>query len=279
MPCFLNSVDEFGHRHGLGDFIAQLLGDGRRRAGRGEQAEIIVHDEILVAGLRHGRHVWQRLRALGAGHGEADDVAAFHLADLDRHGVEHGVDVAAEQIGERSGGALVRHVDDGDTRAQPQQFGGEIKRAAGAAAGAEGELAGVRLAVGDEIADGLERRGLARHQNKRPIRHFGHRRHIGEIERIVLVERLGDDDARRDHEQRVAVRRRAGQFAQRRLEGGARLVLDIDIGVQAIGQLLRDQPRGDVGGAAGDQADDDADRLVGEILRSRRIRQHQRAAR
>jgi len=37
----------------------------------------------------------------------------------------------------------------------------------------------------------------------------------------------------------MAIRRGARELAIGRLEGGARFILDIDIGVQAFGQLLR----------------------------------------
>ena len=67
----------------------------------------------------------------------------------------------------------------------------------------------------------------------------------------------------------LAVGRGAGQFAIGRLESAARLVLDVDSGPEAGSQPLRDQPRGYVGAAARRQADDDADRLAGKILRGR----------
>jgi hypothetical protein len=81
------------------------------------------------------------------------------------------------------------------------------------------------------------------------------------------VKRLGDNHARRNHEQRVAIRRRSREFAQGRFKGGARPVFDVDVGVQAFSQLLRNQPRGHIGCSAGHQSNNDAYRLGGEILR------------
>ena len=108
---------------------------------------------------------------------------------------------------------------------------------------------------------------LARGEDEGAAADFGHRRHVAHVERIILGRGLRDHGRRGDEEQRAAVGRGAGQFAIGRLEGAARLVLDIDIGAKARRQPLRDQPRGDVGAAAGRQPDDDADGLAGKILR------------
>src|SRR6516165_8377829 len=91
------------------------------------------------------------------------------------------------------GRALIRDVDNRDAGAQPQEFGSKIQRGARAAAGAEGELARVRLSVVDQILDSLERKRLARDQDERPVGDDRDRRHLGQIERIVLLERLSDD--------------------------------------------------------------------------------------
>src|SRR5262249_39827003 len=47
-------------------------------------------------------------------------------------------------------------------------------------------------------------------------------------------------------------------------------------GTQTFGQLLRDQPRGHVGGAARHQPDDDADGFCREVLRVRGLRRRER---
>ena len=65
----------------------------------------------------------------------------------------------------------------------------------------------------------------------------------------------------------MPVRIGAHQLLGGRNEDAARPIIHIGIGVQAFGELLRDQPRRHVGRAAGHQADDDADGLGGEILR------------
>src|SRR5665647_1737135 len=164
------------------------------------------------------------------------------------------------------GGALVGDVDDGDAGAQPQQFRRERQRTAGAAARTEAQLARVLLAIGDEVGDRLEAEALARCENERPFRYFTDRRQLANVVGKILAARLRNHGARRNHEYGVAVRRRAGDFAVSRFEKGARLVLDNDRGAETFAQLLRDDARGHVGGAAGHHADDHADRLAAEIL-------------
>jgi hypothetical protein len=81
------------------------------------------------------------------------------------------------------------------------------------------------------------------------------------------VKRLRDQRAGRHEQQRMAVGRRGGEVAQGRREGVARAVLDIDGGAQALADLLRHEVRHHVGCATGHPADDELDRLTGEILR------------
>ena len=65
------------------------------------------------------------------------DLALLGLRRHHRHGVEHAVDMAAEQIVERRAGAAIVDDVDLDAGLGLEQLGREIERAAGAAAGAE----------------------------------------------------------------------------------------------------------------------------------------------
>ena len=99
----------------------------------------------------------------------------------------------------------------------------------------------------------------------------GHRADIGQVieagQRVVAVagHQRGRDRQRRRvrHEQRVAVGGRLRH--QRGADGraGAGLVLDDHGLAQPLGQRGRDQPRGDVAGAAGREGDDQSQRACG----------------
>ena len=78
----------------------------------------------------------------------------------------------------------------------------------------------------------------------------------------------------------MTIGRRARELAQRRNEIAPDFVLDEDRGAEVFTHLLGDQARHDIGGAAGRESDQEADRLAGEILRmgrSRRRGEHDRA--
>ena len=64
------------HRGGLG---VQAVDDRLRRAGGREQAEPVQHLVVLDAGLRHGRHVRQRRRALQRRDGERAELAGVDV--------------------------------------------------------------------------------------------------------------------------------------------------------------------------------------------------------
>ena len=66
--------------------------------------------------FRHRRDVVERGDALFARHRERPQLAAAHVRQRDAEVVEHDLHLAAEQIGERGRGALVRHVRDAADR-------------------------------------------------------------------------------------------------------------------------------------------------------------------
>jgi hypothetical protein len=278
MPC--ERRNDIRRCHGLRDLVAQALGNGRRGAGGRQHAKPPGH---LVAGharLEDRRHVGQYRRTGGAGDRERCDLALLGLRDHHRHCIEHAVDMATEEIVERRSCSAV--VDDGDLDSGLclQQLGREIKRAPGPATGTEAELAGICLGVVDQLAQRLDAQAVLHDQDQRPGGDLRDRRQLRQIERVVRMQRLGDQRAGRNEEEGMTIGRRARELAQRRNEIAPDLVLDEDRGAEVFTHLLGDQARHDIGGAAGRQPDQEADRLAGEVLRmgrSRRRGEHDRA--
>jgi hypothetical protein len=118
--------------------------------------------------------------------------------------------VAAEQVVEgRPGAAVVRDVDL-DAGFGFEQLGCEIERRAGAAARAEGELAGVLFGEIDEVLQRFHAELVLHHHDQRAGGDLGDRCELGQVERIVRMQRLGDQGRGRNEEQRVAVGGRRG---------------------------------------------------------------------
>ena len=129
----------------------------------------------MKSAFGEGADIRQRRKPLAAGHRDPAHRFGLHLRDLDRGGVEHGVDPSAEQIAQRFGRALVGHVDDIDPRGQPQKLDAQRERAGGAAAGREGELARILLCIIDQVVDAVKAELLARGEDKGAAADFGHR--------------------------------------------------------------------------------------------------------
>src|SRR5487761_2359347 len=85
----------------------------------------------------------------------------------------------------------------------------------------------------------LSRKSSAHKDSDEPApRDFRNRRHLANVERVVLARGLRHDDRRGDHEDGVAVGSGARQFAIGRFEEATRLVLDDDRRLEACRQLL-----------------------------------------
>ena len=118
--------------------------------------------------------------------------------------------MCAQEVVERGRRAPVRHDRHLDAGARLQQLGRQIERAAGAAADAELQLVGILVGVVDQLAHALDAEVVARDQDQRPGRHLGDGGELCEVERIVRVQRLGDQRAGRNEVEGIAVGRRAG---------------------------------------------------------------------
>jgi hypothetical protein len=94
----------------------------------------------------------------------------------------------------------------------------------------------------------------------------------------LVVKAWIDDDARRRQQDSIAVARRAGRIRHADIAAGAGDVFNVELVPQLLGKLLRDQPSGDVGHAAGRERDDDPDGLARVLLCEGRARNDERRA-
>ena len=126
---------------------------------------------------------------------------------------------------------------------------------------AVGELARIRLGIGDELGKRLGRnRGMYHHDEGTADQARDRRDVANEIEIEFVVKRRIDRVRRTDQEQRVAVRSRAHDRLGGDIAACARPVLDDELLAEPLRQPLTDQTREDVVRAAGGKADDDAHR-------------------
>ena len=139
------------------------------------------------------------------------------------------------------------------------------------AAGAVIQLTGVRLHVGDELAEILHRQVVLRRDQHRRRGGVHDRREVGA--RVVGKVRVEPDACRLRaeiaHEQRVAVRRRAGDAGRRDRAAGAGHVLDDELLAERAAHVVGVDAGDDVGRAARRERHDDGDRALG-IGRKRR---------
>ena len=169
---------------------------------------------------------------------------------------------AADHVGEDR--AAIGHVDDIDAGHALEHFAGDVLRRADAGAG-DRQLAGLRLGERDQLGIGLRRHVVV---DREDARHDQEPRDRGEIAHHVvgLVRQQRRIDGQRAvgaPVERRAVRRGFRHAVAADAAARAGHVLDRDRHVPGFGELLREQPRRDVGRAAGGEADDEADRLVG----------------
>ena len=151
-------------------------------------------------------------------------------------------DAPGEQIGHHGRDAAIGHVLDVDARHGLEQFAGEMLRGADAGR-AEGELAGLRARIGDELGHALHRQVGRHRQQVRRVDDLRDRREVlHRIERELLVEaRIGDDGGGGGGHQRVAVGRRLGDAIGRDIAGRAGHVLDDHRLAPGLGDLVADE--------------------------------------
>ena len=195
--------------------------------------------------LRHDR------RALGAADRDDPRIARAVLRHRRGHGVEEEIDMSGHHRVERGHRAAERHVDHLDPGQQLDQVRRQVRRRARALRRI-GDLAGVRLGVGDQLPDVGRGEVLAHHQRVRHPHQQRDRRELRRIEADVGIEQLHEGDGRgRADEQRVAVRRRAERLRGADRHAGAADVLDDDRLAPFLAELIGDHPRQHVGGRSG----------------------------
>jgi hypothetical protein len=164
--------------------------------------------------------------------------------------------------------AAVRHVNEIDARHRLEQLAAQVQRRADAARG-EVELAETGLCVGDELGEVLDRQvEIGLHHVGQP--HGPGDRHavVDEVERELLVERRVDRIVGTGEGDGVAVGRSGERELHADVAAGADPVLDDEVLTEIIGEILADQPRGDVVGAARGEAYDPAHRPGRIVLRA-----------
>ncbi len=105
----------------------------------------------LDPGLGEGGHVGQHRRALVAGHGQGVQLAGADLLEHRVHVLEGIGHLAAEQVGDGGGSALVRNVQAFGAGLLPEHLGRQVVRGTVARAG-EGDRARAGLEFGDDVS-------------------------------------------------------------------------------------------------------------------------------
>src|SRR3954467_3205114 len=157
--------------------------------------------------------------------------------------------------------ASIGHMHEVDAGPGLERFAGHH---AGCVAARKRQLAGMGLGVGDQLRNGC--RGHIRMQHQHQGEAADARDRLEVLYRIVgdaLVEAgRGRVRAVGAHQQRVAIGCGAGDIGGGHGAVRSRLVLDDDALVERLSEMLRNDTRNGVGGAAGTERDDEGDRLV-----------------
>ncbi len=188
--------------------------------------------------------------------------------------VVHELHLAADQ---RHGGradAAIGDVQELDAGLQREELETEMAEIADAAR-REAESARLFLGARDQSGDVLEAGRGIRDQHRGIADHHGDRNEVAQrlIGELVVERGIGDDRPVRDGGNGVAVRIRLHQRLQADGAVGAAPVLDIDLLPEAVGEMLRCQPRDEISAAARRKRADHADRALRPSLRKRGGRQ------
>ena len=178
--------------------------------------------------------------------------------ELDFH-----LDVVAQQRDRFIRRGAERHDDEIGARHRFEQFGREVLRAADHD-GADIDRAGLVARRLEDIAERVKfrrSRGNGEDQVEMPMVEIGVNCLSGSNGSLL---KSGDADrgAVGEERQRIAIGRARDHGARRGDAAGARHVLDDEILAELLAELFGDQPRGDIGDAAGAERNDDAHRMV-----------------
>jgi regulator of RNase E activity RraA len=168
------------------------------------------------------------------------------------------LDSPAEQVGQRSHRAAIRHVLHVDARHHLEHLAGDVARAANARRG-HVQLAGLGLGHRDELSDRLHRKRIGDGQYLKAAAERRDRRDVaGKINRAI--ERGVDHVVRRNDQQCVAIGRRPGDHFGCDVGGGARPILHNERLAEPLLKPVADHPSDDVDRLPRRKADDDPHR-------------------
>ena len=240
-----------------GDFLRDVVGQFGRRGDAVPDADAI----LRIAALGHGRDIGQIGDALRRADRERPQQAALDRRQRGAERVEHQLDIARYQIGQRRACALVGDVDHVDAGHLLEHLAGQMNGAAGAGR-SEIEFSRVLLGVGHELRHRLGGHGGMHLHDDGQVRDQRQQAEIPDriIGQLFVEQRVEHEDRSRREEQRVAIglraRRRLG--ADRALRAG--LVLDHDGLLQVTAEIFADHAAEHVGRTARGIGHDQLDR-------------------
>ncbi len=231
------------------EFIAQLMNDRLRRAGRRHDTEVQPREIVAIAEFGQRRNVRQQRRALFAVDSKGGHRAvAYKLQPIGEAEKGHRRR-SAHHVVDRFCTTLERHLDDvGPGRFCPFVHEGDQRdRRRGVA-----ERAGLRLRQRRKLGERVHIQGGIRHHDLSRKEWIGDRREIlvgivGDLfkQELVIRQRLSGQDA-----DRVAVVRRLGAGPAADIHGAAGAVLHDDRLAQALAHLFTQHAHENIAGAA-----------------------------
>ena len=150
----------------------------------------------------------------------------------------------------------IGYMDHFDAGHHPKQFTAEMAQVSGPAR-TQVYLARIRLGVSDELGDRLGRERRIRQQDESIVVDARDRNDVArDGDGALLIERHVDGVRRGEHQQGVAVSRRACDRLQGEIAAAARPVVDNHRLAEPLRQRMTNESRDDVGRAAGGNEDD-----------------------
>ena len=195
----------FVARHrGIG-LAVEPVDDGARRALRGEQHDAGIGLPFRHAGFGRGRDLRGERGALRRGRRDCAHAARLDVRRDRRRAAQHECQPPAEHVVDRGGLAPIGHMIGLHARQRLEQLRTEMHRAP-ASGRAVVRLVGIRLQIGDERRQVVDRQRGMRHQNEVDDAHQGDRLEVRDrIVRQLLLQRDVDRMRERRDQQRVAV--------------------------------------------------------------------------
>ena len=203
-----------------------------------------------------------------------------------RHRRNRHLDLAGDEGGKNARVAFVRNRLDVDSRCGLEHLHGQVQRVAGARH-AVIECAGLGFCQRDQLRHRARRQFWATHQHELRSDELRHRDEVAHhVERQRAIDGGADRLPIRVLQDGVPVGRRLRDRVGRDIPARARTVLHDDRLAPRFGKLCAEHARERVDGAAGDEGNDDADRLarivlgdgIARVKRERRERYHEAEA-